>query len=325
MTVAPAFSHEHEARDLMEDPMRFFARSITRMHTIPQAKLEELQRTAMNLRFQEHRQSIEILRRLAEKEGISQVEDFPDMAPLLFAHSIYKSYPSSWLDKHRFDLLTRWLDRLTNCDLGSVDVSGCEDIDGWIDAIDEQTPLAPITSSGTTGTLSIIPKDKAGAAYVMELWRLLFFQRFGVEPRPDDVDPVVEVVWPNHAAGKLGHLRMGPLIKTHFTGGDESRFHPLYTDAVSTDLMYLATKMRAAASRGELDRLQIEPKLLARKDEFQKLQQRKPQEMAAFFEKVTNELAREAHLHARRLHAALRHGGRRTRTRDRARIRVATR
>ena len=66
------------------------------------------------------------------------------------------------------------------------------------------------------------------------------------------------------------------MLKRSFTGGDESRFHALYTEEVSADLMFLASKMRAAASRGELDRVQIDPKLLARKDEFDAMEARRP-------------------------------------------------
>jgi hypothetical protein len=275
----------------MNDPMGFFDRSVTRMHTIPRAELEELQRDAMSRRFAQHRASIEIVRKLADQLGIHELHEFDDVTPLLFPHTVFKSYPASLLDKKRFDLMTKWLDKVTSADLSRVDTRGCESIDEWIDRLDEQTPLEVITSSGTTGTLSIIPKDKAGATYTMKLWRQFLFQTFGREPTPSEIDPVVDVIWPNHASGKLGHLRMAAMLKREFTGGDESRFHALYSDAISTDLMFLASKMRAAASRGELDRLEIDPKLLARKDEFIAMQARRPQEMAAFFERLTRELA----------------------------------
>src|SRR4029434_8169886 len=73
--------------------------------------------------------------------------------------------------------------------------------------------------------------------------------------------------------------------------GDESRCHALCTEEVSADLMFLASKLRRAASRGELDRVQVDPKLLARKSEFEAMEARRPQEMAAFFERCTKQLA----------------------------------
>jgi hypothetical protein len=275
----------------MNDPITFFDRSITKMHQIPRDELEMLQREAMSLRFANHRQNVVMVRNLADRLGIKEVREFDDVVPLFFAHTAFKSYPASLLDKKRYDLMTKWLDKLTTHDLSKVDVSGCESIDEWIEALDAQTPLEVITSSGTTGTISIIPKEKAGAVYGMELWKMFLFQRFGQEPTPEQLDPQVDVIWPNYAKGKLGHLRIADMLKRSFTGGDESRFHALYTEEVSADLMFLASKLRRAASRGELDRVQIDPKLLARKGEFEAMEARRPAEMAAFFERLTKQLA----------------------------------
>ena len=275
----------------MNDPIGFFDRSITKMHQIPRDELELLQREAMARRFADHRANIEMVRNLADRLGIKEVREFDDIVPLFFAHTAFKSYPAALLDKKRFDLMTKWLGKLTTHDLSKVDVRGCESIDEWIDRLDAQTPLEVITSSGTTGTISIIPKEKAGAIQGMELWKMFLFQRFGKEPTPEELDPKVDVIWPNYAKGKLGHLRIADMLKRSFTGGDESRFHALYTEEVSADLMFLASKLRRAASRGELDRVSVDPKLLARKSEFEAMEARRPQEMAAFFERCTKQLA----------------------------------
>jgi hypothetical protein len=261
------------------------------MHTLPRPELEDLQREAMARRFAEHRQGIEMVRKLADRLGVEKVQAFDDIVPLFFAHTAFKSYPAALLDDKRFDLMTKWLAKLTPHDLSKVDCAGCDGIEEWIDRLDAQSALRVITSSGTTGTISIIPKDAAGGFYTMKLWRLFLFQTFGQEPTAEELEPVVDVIWPNYASGKLGHLRMVELLKHEFTGGDESRFHPLYSDAISTDLMFLASKLRAAASRGELDRVRIDPKLLARKQEFEAMEARRPQEMMAFFARITRELA----------------------------------
>jgi hypothetical protein len=276
---------------LMSDPTEYFGRSLTRMHSVPRKELEDLLREAMARRFADHRVSIDAVARAADRTGIEQVREFDDVVPLLFAHAAYKSYPAALLDRKRYDLLTRWLDKLTSHDLSGLDVSGCTDIDSWLDVLDDQTALEVITSSGTTGTLSIIPKSKAGAEINMRNWKVLYFQTFGVEPRPEDLDPVVDVIWPNFSSGKLGHLRMAAMFRRSFTGGDDARFHALYGDAISTDLMFLASKLRAAASRGEIDRIEIDPALLARKAEFEQLQARMPDDMARFLQEKLRELA----------------------------------
>jgi hypothetical protein len=282
---------EQSALELMDDPLGLFDHSITKMHTVDKAELAAVQKIAMKKRFEEQYPKIVVLKNLADRLGITGVNEFGDLVPLMFPHTIFKSYSASLLDKKRFDLMTRWLAQLTTYDLSKVDLAGCEGIDDWIERLDEQTALQPITSSGTTGTLSIMPKTKHSGAYAMKVVRDFSFQTFGREPTEEDLNPEVDVIWPNHADGKLGHLRMANMVKTEFTGGDESRFHALYSEAVSTDVMFLASKMRAAASRGELDRLEIDPILLAKKDEFVAMQERRPKEMAEFFEHVTKELA----------------------------------
>jgi hypothetical protein len=70
--------------------------------------------------------------------------------PLLFSHTAFKSYPAALVDKKRFDLMTKWLDKLTSYNLSDVDTAGCTGIDDWIERLDAQTPLEVITSSGTS-------------------------------------------------------------------------------------------------------------------------------------------------------------------------------
>ena len=149
--------------DFMDDPISFFGQSYTQMHSIDRGELEALQRQAMGIRFQQHRASIEMLRKLADRLGITALNEFNDVVPLFFSHTAFKSYPAALVDKKRFDLMTKWLDKLTSYDLSDVDTAGCTGIDDWIDRLDAQTPLEVITSSGTTGTISILPKDKHGA------------------------------------------------------------------------------------------------------------------------------------------------------------------
>src|SRR6202008_4178216 len=98
------------------------------MHSMPREQLEELQRRAMDVRFQQHHDSIEMLRKLADRLGIKELIEFNDVVPLMFSHTAFKAYPSALIDKKRFDLMTRWLDKLTSYDLSAVDTTGCTGI-----------------------------------------------------------------------------------------------------------------------------------------------------------------------------------------------------
>ncbi|MDH6245765.1 hypothetical protein [Mycobacterium sp. OTB74] len=289
--MSSTVTDRESVEQFMNDPINFFGQSYTRMHSMPRAELEELQRQAMRIRFAQHRQSIGIIKKLTDRLGVDDVTQFDDIVPLLLPHTAYKSYPAALIDNKRFDLLTKWLANLTSHDLSQLDTEGCQGLDDWIERLDAQTPLEVITSSGTTGTVSIIPKDKHGAREGMVLWKICLFQQFGTEPTDEQLNPQVDVIWPNYANGKLGHLRIANMIRGGFTGGDESKFHALYPGSIETDLMFLASKMRAAASRGELDKLVIDPALAARKDEFIAIQMRQPQDLEEFFATITDKLS----------------------------------
>src|ERR1700737_4433798 len=182
--------------EFMDDPISFFSQSYTQMHSISRDELEALQRQAMSIRFQQHRDSIEMLRKLADRLGITALNEFNDVVPLFFSHTAFKSYPAALIDKKRFDLMTKWLDKLTSYDLAGVHTTDCTGIDDWIERLDAQTPLEVITSSGTTGTISILPKDKHGAEDGMVLWKICLFQTFGQEPTERELNPSVDGVGP---------------------------------------------------------------------------------------------------------------------------------
>ena len=68
--------------EFMNDPIGFFGQSYTRMHSIGRDELETLQREAMGIRFQEHYQRIEMLRKLADRLGITALNDFNDVVQI---------------------------------------------------------------------------------------------------------------------------------------------------------------------------------------------------------------------------------------------------
>ena len=71
-----------------------------------------------------------MLTRLADKQNITELNAIDDVLPLLFEHTVYKSYPDFLLETGEYGKLTRWLDRLTPYDLSKVDCHGCTSIHG---------------------------------------------------------------------------------------------------------------------------------------------------------------------------------------------------
>lgn len=118
-------------------------------------ELLEVQRQALAERFTERRAQIGVLDKRASDLGIDELTELEDVVPLLFAHQTYKSYPDAFVADGRWDLMTRWLDTTTPCDVGGADVAGVTDVDAWVARLAEQGHQV-VVSSGTTGKTSFL-------------------------------------------------------------------------------------------------------------------------------------------------------------------------
>jgi hypothetical protein len=111
----------------------------------------------LNSCFQQGRDIVPVLRRRAEAEGITEIRALSDMVPLLFPHTTYKSYPEALIEKQQWGQMNRWLDSLSTHRVDNVDVSGVEDVDGWIDRLHDAGHRVS-SSSGTSGKGSFLNK-----------------------------------------------------------------------------------------------------------------------------------------------------------------------
>jgi hypothetical protein len=114
---------------------------------------------ALNGRFQERREQVPLLRKRAAAEGITEIRSLDDLVPVLFPHTIYKSYPESFIDRGKWKQMNRWLDSLSTHRV-DVDAEGVDDVDGWIDRLASAGHFVSV-SSGTTGKSSFLNKSQA--------------------------------------------------------------------------------------------------------------------------------------------------------------------
>jgi hypothetical protein len=265
------------AAAFIEDPMEFFEMSYTKMQSVPRDILSELQKEAMILRFEASRDTIPMLTKLADKQDITSISEIDDVLPLMFEHNVYKSYPSFLLETGDYAKLTQWLNRLTPYDISGLDCSACDSIHSWMDAIAEQTELDPITSSGTTGTMSFTPKDrKDWKTFIEGGFRAQLLQTFGQPPTDEDINGKLHVCWPGHSDGHTAFYRSPVYYKQYFAQDDDNYFHPLMDSVGDTDLMYLAARIRAAQARGD-SRPNVPANLLARRDELGASESERPE------------------------------------------------
>lgn len=277
-----------DARRLCDGPAAFFGDSLTAMQSIDRDELAQLQQEGLRYRFDGLRSKIPMLDRFADRQGIDEIVDVDDVVPILFEHTVYKSYPAALLEQARFGDLTRWLDKLTAIDLSALDVSSCKLIDEWVAVLDEQTELKIVHSSGTSGTMSLLPMSKAEWHNFGRLFRVAYLQRFG-EDADMSADEEIFAIYPFFRHGASGHIRVLDMIVDHVLGS-EDKLYVAYPGRLSSDVLFLAARLRAAQARGDVDRLEVPPALAARRDEFEELQKQMPAQLEAFLERTAAEL-----------------------------------
>ena len=119
----------------------------------------------LDARFQERLEQVPVLRQRAEGEGVKEIGALADLVPLLFPHTVYKSYPPALVEQGRWAQMNRWLDS-TSVHRVDVDVEGVTDVDSWIERLGEHGHLVS-ASSGTTGKSSFLNKSEADIEAVL--------------------------------------------------------------------------------------------------------------------------------------------------------------
>jgi hypothetical protein len=281
---------EREAERWMNDPYEHFGYHNTRINTLPREEVEAVQLAAMNLRLEERRGQIKVLEKLADAQNITRLDSLNDMAPLLLKHDIYKSYPVSLLAKQKFGQISTWLSRLTRYDISGVDVEGCDSIDSWLVKLREETPLDVATSSGSTGTCSFYPKSKRDYIVSVTGHRVQLAQKFGEDPKQGDLDDKIHAIIPLY---RDGHASTGSFAKYYgevFGKGDPNFWHTCFNFKISSDLMWLAARLRAATAAGDAGKVEVPPSLLARRAEWEAAQKDMPNQQLEFVNRMIGQL-----------------------------------
>lgn len=125
---------------------------------------EVLRLAAANERLAQQRPHIRALDMRAADLGIDRVKSVEELVPLLFAHSVYKSYPESFITQGRWKNMSAWLDTVSTGDITAVDMDGCIDVDDWLDRL-EASGQNIVVSSGTSGKNSFLVMDAEDMAF----------------------------------------------------------------------------------------------------------------------------------------------------------------
>jgi len=121
----------------------------------PAAELRPLQLAAAQEIFEQRVQQIPLLRKRAQDAGIDRIRSFEDIVPLLFAHTVYKSYPQQLVEKKRWKGMLQWLQTLSVANVMDVDVDGVENVDQWLDRLWAAGHVV-VATSGSSGKCSFL-------------------------------------------------------------------------------------------------------------------------------------------------------------------------
>ncbi len=283
-------SIDRKVQLLLDDPAALVGHSYRNWNMMPREEVDALQLAALRERFAHLRDRVPTLKKLADAERIEHVHTVEDIVPLLFEHTVFKSYPPSLLEKHSYAQINRWIGKLVTPEaaeaIAAVDVSRCHGLDDWFDTMDKGAPQLRIShTSGTSGTVSFLPNSVREWQKTCEVRRLFAWKM----ESSDTSSPELHTAFPYYRAGYLSHLRgNGFLMKALLP--DDTYFHAAYPETLSSDMLHLGAKIRAAHARGTLDRLVIDSDLMARKRAFDTLQADMPRHLAEFFEEMSTKL-----------------------------------
>jgi hypothetical protein len=249
--------------------------------------VERFRLRAVQRRFSELHERVGALRKLADIQGVTKIETLDDAAPVLFQHTVYKSYPMSFLEQGKFGALNKWLQQLTTHDLSVVKAEQCHTFEEWFRLIEEKTPITPIHTTGTSGKLSVIPRTARDTALAT---RSSFSKWHGVGHERDmpldfyGPNPMLPVIHPTYRYGFYSALRLLDYQIKTFSA--DSQVEALYNEWLNPDVLSLAGRVMTAEARGELDKLKISPELMQRYKDNQARQHNKEADDASYFDRL---------------------------------------
>ena len=254
-------------------------------------EVEDWQLRSARIRFEQLMPKIAAMKDQADAAGVTRINTFEDLVPLLFNHTVYKSYPMSVLENNRFDLLTRWLQRMTVVDLSAVDVSRCTSIDDWMETIEANTEVQVYHTTGTTGKLSFIPRT----TLERDVWNDIYLSAYQGLRREQGIKlggsdgPRMPVIYPSVRKGRYMTQRMVKFL-SESVAPTPDQCYTLSNGTLSADLVSLSGRIRVAQAKGELSRMKLSESQRVAMKRYMDEQITRPQEMSDFFGRMIEQL-----------------------------------
>jgi hypothetical protein len=255
------------------------------------AEVQAYQLAALRTRFHQMVGRLPVLASLAAGQSLDDIRSLEEGALLLFRHSVYKSYPLSFIERAAFDRVTKWLDTFTLHDLSGFDAAGLDSIDAWLQRLDAMTPMRISHTNGTSGKLSFLPRSTVEMPLALRGWHQNF-AAFGAEPErlPQQGLGSLPMIFPGYRHGALSANRLLDAFAETLYDGNEDMILTLHRERLSADLVSFSGRFASAEARGELGRQQLSPTLLAMVETARLRQADAPRRMREFIATIVDRL-----------------------------------
>lgn len=253
------------------------------LFALPRELTQGPQLEALIAQFESLRPRVAALDALARRQGVDRITSLEDAAPLLFDHRVYKSYPLSLIEQRRFDRLTAWLGRLTAHDLSVIPLDDVTSVDGWLDRLDEHGMIMS-HSTGTSGKLSFFPRSRSE----WKGWQDSFFEGTRAASGVDRRTEALPSFYPGYRSGHTTGTKMQKIFGELSAEGEEGRYC-LYEYHRSSDLLSMAARLREAEERGELDKLDLDPRVLEERAKLIETGRNRERDLEDWFTKLAEQ------------------------------------
>lgn len=284
-------SHDQDAteqfkRRFAENPLSFLDFPAEVIFAVEPGELDAIRLSLAGEKFARAKDSIGMVGRMAAQNGITEIRDFNDLLPVCYNQETFKGYPQAWLESGDFQRMTKWLGKLCAADLSGVDASSCELIEDWIRVLKEQSDVDLMMSAGAEGKASFLPRTRQEWDMLMQVTYAGFNRSVGPSGESIALRPGVDkvpLIYPGARHGARS-WRFMDFYEEKF--GEGTVDAPLgYVDA---DLVSLAGRIREASRKGEAGSLQINPKLLERKEEVARSNAELPGQFMGLMDRMIN-------------------------------------
>ncbi len=271
--------------DYLNDPKQLVFKSENELAQLDREQVALFQLEAAKRKLARQSKRIPALGKKLGRSNPADIATVDDLIPYLYEDGDYKSYDKAFLADKRFDKMTQWLNDYTSHDLSGVDMAGCEDLTGWCQRLHEQANIFICHSSGTSGTLSFVPRSQADRDLMVDAMANANADLFDIENKDNDVDfftmsprrnyRITQVLYDGLDAKYLKNPVVSP-----------------FPDFISPEMTIAMSKLRKAAETDTLDEALKDPIVASNAAAVGKFSQEAPERIGKWLEAIKGNIGK---------------------------------